>query len=205
MSTRPRARGVSAALALSPNEVVDVLQSAHTSTPDPRLPAVLDGFRRQWEQVARWRYRQLGDALEDAIQVALTKLVSPDKLRWLVDPSGVERWGWTLFANTAVDFLRDLGREQERRFTGEGQAFDVDTLLAQRLPDCAPTPEEAAISRARVSQVLDVIERIDAARLRWIDDLPEQEVAARLGISRDAVAGQLKRLRRQLRELLEEP
>src|SRR5215813_6045058 len=103
MSTRPRARGVSAALALSATEVVAILQSAHTSCPDPRLSEVLNGFRRQWEQIARWRYRQLGDSLEDAVQVALTKLVSPDKLRWLVDPSGVERWGWTLFANTAVD------------------------------------------------------------------------------------------------------
>jgi RNA polymerase sigma factor (sigma-70 family) len=205
MNARPQARSVSALLALSPTEVVAILQSAHTSSPDPQLADVLDAFRRQWDHIARWRYRQLGDSIEDAIQVALTKLVSPDKLRWLVDPSGVERWGWTLFANTAVDFLRDLGREHERRVGGDGRAVDVDELLRQRLPDLAPTPEEAVIARARVVKVLEMIGRVDAARLRWLEDLPEQEVAERLGTSRDAVAGQLKRLRRQLRELLERP
>src|SRR6266852_74778 len=108
MSSRPRGRSVAALLAVSPTEVAAILISANSSCPDPRLAEVLEAFRKQWEQIARWRYRQLGDTLEDALQVALTKIVSQGTLRWLVDPTGVERWGWTVFANTALDFLRDL-------------------------------------------------------------------------------------------------
>ena len=203
MSDHPRARSVAAALAISPTEVVAILRSAYTTVPDSRLTEVLEAFRHQWAAIARWRYRQLGDELDDAIQVAMAKLVSPDKLRLLVDPSGVERWGWTLFANTALDFLRDLGRQQDHRVVADGRGGDPERLLRERVPDTEPTPEEATLMRVRVTSLLDAIAALPAARLRWLADLSEQEVADRLGTTRDAVAGQLKRLRRQLRGLLE--
>jgi DNA-directed RNA polymerase specialized sigma24 family protein len=38
-----------------------------------------------------------------------------------------------------------------------------------------------------------------------VDDLPEKEIAERLDLSRDGVAGQLKRIRKAIRNALEDP
>ena len=49
------------------------------------------------------------------------------------------------------------------------------------------------------------IERLEVAKLRFVEDLPEKEIAERLGLSRDGVAGQLKRIRKAIRNALEGP
>jgi DNA-directed RNA polymerase specialized sigma24 family protein len=49
------------------------------------------------------------------------------------------------------------------------------------------------------------IERLEVAKLRFVEDLPEKEIAERLNLSRDGVAGQLKRIRKAIRNALEGP
>ena len=43
------------------------------------------------------------------------------------------------------------------------------------------------------------------ARLKFVEDLPEKEIAERQGLTRDSVAGQLKRIRKALRQAFEDP
>ena len=53
--------------------------------------------------------------------------------------------------------------------------------------------------RERLEIVARCVEKLDVARLKFVEDLPEKEIALRLNLTRDGVAGQLKRIRRGLR------
>ena len=100
--------------------------------------------------------------------------------------------------NTAIDFPR-AGRRARGRFVlasaDDGRA--VDPL--ERLPASTPDPEESAERHELASIVRRTLDGIEEARLRWAEDLPERQIAERLGVTRDAVATRLKRLRRRLR------
>ena len=76
-------------------------------------------------------------------------------------------------------------------------------ILRDKLPSGDPTPEEQASERQRLAIVSRCIERLEVAKLRFVEDLPEKEIAERLGLSRDGVAGQLKRIRKAIRNALE--
>src|SRR5262249_52149283 len=73
-----------------PEAILGILRSAQSGTPDPRLGNVLEGFRRHWLALGRRRYPQLQDDLEDAVQTALLKLVSNEKLDTLRDADRLE-------------------------------------------------------------------------------------------------------------------
>ena len=55
----------------TPESVLGILRTAHSSAPDPRLQGVLEEFRKHWISLGRRRYPQLQDDLEDAVQTAL--------------------------------------------------------------------------------------------------------------------------------------
>ena len=63
-----------------PEAILAILRSAQSGTPDPRLGEVLEAFRSRWLAIARKRYRGMEDDVEDAVQAALLKLVSGEKL-----------------------------------------------------------------------------------------------------------------------------
>ena len=48
----------------------------------------------------------------------------------------------------------------------------------------------------------NVVSRLEVARLKFVEDLPEKEIARRRGVTRSCVAGQLKRVRKALRQSL---
>ena len=188
-----------------PETIVAILRSAQTGNPDPRLEEVLEGFRRQWMSIARRRYPGLQNDLEDAVQSALLKLLSGEKLDRLKDASRLEAWARSVFVNTVMDFARDGARHRRRR-TYLGQADeDPEDVLRDHVATDQPTPEEMTAYHERLAIVARCVDKVEVARLRFVDDLPEKEIAARQRLSRDAVAGQLKRLRKGLRVALEEP
>lgn len=180
-------------------ELVAVLHTAR-SAPDPRLDSILAAIRREWSAIARARYPGLGDDIADAVQVALMKLISPEKLATLTDPTCVDRWARSIFVNTALDALRD-GQRRHRRSAAPEEADETDLL--DRLPSPAPDPEETMRRAQRLDVVRRCLARVEVAGLRYVEDLPELEIAARTGTTRDAVASRLKRFRRWLREELE--
>ena len=187
-----------------PEAILAILCSAQSGTPDPRLGEVLDAFRRQWLTIARKRYRGLEDDLEDAVQSALVKLVSGEKLSRLKDVSRIEAWARSIFVHAVVDVAREGGRHRARRtYLGEPDE-DPEEALRERLPDHRPTPEETTAFRERLEIVARCIQDLDVARLKFLEDLSEKEIAARQNLTRDGVAGQLKRIRRSLRIALGE-
>jgi RNA polymerase sigma factor (sigma-70 family) len=188
-----------------PEAILAILRSAHSSTPDPRLGEVLEAFRRQWMAIARKRYPSLGDDLEDAVQSALLKLVSGERLDGLKDVDRIEAWARSIFVHAVLDVLRETGRHRSRRgYVGQGDD-DPEESLREQLPADHPTPEELVAHRERLAIVAHCVRDLEVARLKFVDDLPEKEIAARQNLTRDGVAGQLKRIRKSLRIVLGDP
>jgi RNA polymerase sigma factor (sigma-70 family) len=144
----------------------------------------------------------MGEALDDALQTALVKIISPDKLDGLKDPARVAPWARSIFIHAVMDVARDLRRHRGQRLA-IGPDDDAEEFLRDRLPAADPTPEDQASERQRLAIVSRCIERLEVAKLRFVEDLPEKEIAERLGLSRDGVAGQLKRIRKAIRNALE--
>jgi RNA polymerase sigma factor (sigma-70 family) len=190
--------------ALAPDTVVAILSSARGPEPDPRLSQVLADFRREWETLGRRRYAGLGDALEDALQTGLLKLIDPMRLAGLKDPTRVGAWGRSIFIHAVMDVARDTRRHRGAMPPGL-PGDDPDDVLRDRLPSLEPTPEEIAAGRERLAIVARQIERFEVAKLRFLEDLPERDIAEQRGLSRDGVAGQLKRIRKAIRKALEDP
>lgn len=188
-----------------PETILAVLRSAQSDAPDPRLDEVLEGFRRQWTAIARRRYPALREDLEDAVQGALVKLVSRDRLAALKDPERLEAWARSLFVHTVLDLAREGGRHRRGRTYLGDAGEDAEEVLRDRVPSEQPGPEEMLAYRERLAIVSRCVAKLEIGRLRFLEDLPEKEIAARRQLSRDAVAGQLKRLRRTLRRALGDP
>jgi len=199
----PLARGASSrgpqVLDGRPEAILAILRSAGSASPDPLLGEVLAAFRRQWLTFARKRYPELHDDLEDAVQSALVKLVSGEKLHGLKDVTRLESWARSLFVHTVLDVARESGRRRARRASLGSPDEDPEQVLREGLAADRPTPEEMTAYRERLEIVARCVEKLDVARLKFVEDLPEKEIALRLNLTRDGVAGQLKRIRRGLR------
>jgi RNA polymerase sigma factor (sigma-70 family) len=188
----------------SPEEVIAILGSVHSPPPDPRLDEVLEDFRRQWLAIGRQRYAGLDVDIEDAIQAALLTLLSPGRLDGLREPAKLEAWARSVFIRAVLRVARVERRRHRHRAWPGGPDEHPEDVLRERLPADTPGPEDEASGRERLRIVGRCMERLEVARLRFVDGLPEQEIARRCNLSRDAVAGQLKRLRRTLRRALGE-
>ncbi|TMB24602.1 MAG: sigma-70 family RNA polymerase sigma factor [Deltaproteobacteria bacterium] len=182
-----------------PEAILTILRSAGSASPDPLLGEVLEAFRRQWLALARQRYPELHDDLEDAVQSALVKLISREKLDGLKDVTRLESWARSLFVHTVLDLARESGRHRARRAYLASPDQDPEEMLRDGLPVDRPTPEEMTAYRERLEIVARCAEKLDVARMKFVEDMPEKDIALRQNLTRDGVAGQLKRIRRALR------
>src|SRR5262245_18312821 len=184
-------------------EIAAVLRVVSSGKLDQRFSEVKQILETDWRAIAARKFPKLGDDFEDAMQDTWNTVLRPEKLGAVNDPSLIRRWARQVFVNKAYDMLRWRWPDDQQDLHDEQR--DNDDLLRSRLPTRAPTPEEEASSRERLAAILELIGDNLAARLRALDDLPDREIALRVGLaSRDAVAGQLKRFRTRLRLLLEQ-
>lgn len=187
-----------------PAVILEIVRSASSPTPDPRLGPVLAGFRERWLALGHQRYRHVQDDLEDAAQTALMKLVATDKLDTLREVERFEAWARSIFVRTVLDLTRGALRESHRNaFVGTPED-DPEHALRDSLPHWGPSPEDLASHRERLAIVARAASRLEIARLKFIEDLPEREIATRQGLTRFGVAGQVKRLRATIRRALED-
>lgn len=197
--------GIPTLLNGTPDEIFAILRSASSGAPHPRLNEVLDAFRRHWLAIARRQYPAMHEDFEDVTQTALVRFLAPERLAQLQDVAKLEVWARSIFVNTMLDAIRD-GRLERRRRVYLGRAQDdPEEFLRDRMPFRGPSPEEQYQQRERLRIVSRCIEKLEVARLKFVDGLPDREIAARRSLSRDAVAGQLKRLRRAAKEALRDP
>ena len=118
--------------------------------------------------------------------------------------SAFSTWLYRLASNTCLDFLRSVKRRPQVSLTVEDSDGEAQTL---DLPDSAPTPEEAAITKeeqeslARAMQSLDEQQR-QILTLRVVNDLSYAEIAEVMGIKEGTVKSRLARTRDALRKIL---
>jgi hypothetical protein len=191
-----------AVLTVTPEQTVAILRSARSATPDPRLENVLASFRREWQSLGRRRYPGMGEALDDALQTALLKIISPEKLDSLKDPVAGRALG--------PEHLHPRGHGRGARPPAPPRAAPRDRARRRRggvscATSCRPPTQPPRSKRlsGRGSPSCPAASRARVAKLRFVEDLPEKEIAERLDLSRDGVAGQLKRIRKAIRNALE--
>jgi RNA polymerase sigma factor (sigma-70 family) len=139
-------------------------------------------------------------AAEDLAQEAL--LEAWRNRHKLVEPEGASRWLSVITRNVCLRWLRDQGR---------GYAHRVDDLTVdnnlEKLAD--ETPElEIELERSELADLLDrtmaqlPAETRTALIQRYVFELPQSEIAARLGLSEGAVEARLQRGKISLHRLL---
>jgi RNA polymerase sigma factor (sigma-70 family) len=192
-------------------EIVRVLSSCRTGAPSPRVAEIYAAFSRQWKAAARRRLPWLGDAdVEDAVQDTWEKLVSPARLGRLhemfaagrfADLHALESWAFVMFLHTSVDRGRALRRSEQTLDDPDGcagvasPAMDAESLAARR------QILERAGRAIRSSRIAEAGHLFQA---HFVDGDSDQEIADALGVTRDSVAGRLKRMRRLFRDILGE-
>src|SRR5262249_56039202 len=105
---------------------------------------------------------------------------------------GVGEWGRALVVDTVLDRARDGRRHTRRRGYVGMPEDDPEHALRDSLPDEAPTPEDLAAHRERLAIVSRATARLEVARLKFVEDLPEKEISARQGLTRDHLPTQPK-------------
>lgn len=183
-----------------PADALTVLQSAASGRADPRLGDVLAALRGHWLAIARKRYPGLAADFDDAVQDAYAKLLSRTALDQVRDAARLEAWARRVFLNALFDLARDRRRSLDRA----AACAEAVSTFDQPMPASAPSAEEVACHRERLRIVASYISRLPIAKLKFADGLADRDIALRTKLTRDGVAGRLKRLRTELREGLGE-
>jgi RNA polymerase sigma-70 factor (ECF subfamily) len=134
-----------------------------------------------------------GQAAEDLAQETL--LEAWRNRHKLHDPAGADRWLAAIARNVCRRWARGHGRDIPAAAPEPADAVDV----------------EAELERAELVELLDNALALlppatrDVLVERYVHDSPHADIAARLGVSEDAVSMRLSRGRVMLRRLLAEP
>jgi RNA polymerase sigma-70 factor (ECF subfamily) len=105
--------------------------------------------------------------------------------------------------------LRIVANEARNRRRSAGRRAGLALRAAAASGDAAPSPEAAALSRERRSELLEAIGRLDERDRevlvhRFLLELGEEETAAALGVRRGTVKSRTSRALDRLRELVGE-
>lgn len=160
---------------------------------------------RYTEKIRACAWKMVGDPneIDDLTQETLLRLIR--SLPGFRARSSFETWVYQVAHNTCVDAYRRHSRMPARAAGLQGDEEELDP--AEQLAAESTDPEalfEDAIAECYVEQALRALP-VDYARiatLRLIDGWSNEQVAAEVGTSVDAVKGKLKRARAQLRATL---
>jgi len=181
-----------------PDEIVAVLLATADDPSHPERNEILEGVRRHLLKVARGAIGSLRDEIEDVVQRALTVIARRDRLASIDDPKRFWGWARSILYWTGKDAI-DAAARRRLRVTSSDE--DVQALIDRLLADDLETPEDRMHNRALLALVIAEIGKNDVGKLRLLEDLTEEEVCERLGLTRDQVAQALKRLRARLRRM----
>src|SRR5207247_1397843 len=97
------------------------------------------------------------------------------------------RTAFALPGEDAVDARRTAQRRAQRHgHQGDAAGDGMDPF--EHLPTAEVGPEERLRRAERLEVIVRCLRRLDDAWLRYVEDLPERDIATRVGASRDAVA-----------------
>jgi len=154
---------------------------------DHALAAIRRLFVDRYDDLKARLAKRLGsaDLADDAMQDTWIRLSRTESIGVVQSPrSYLFRIAW----NVAVDRRRG---EQRQRIS----AVEIENLLA--LPDHTPTPEETVLARSNLAAFKAILAELPERRREIflaarVGNVPRQEIADRLGISRQLVAKELR-------------
>jgi RNA polymerase sigma factor (sigma-70 family) len=168
------------------------------------------GARLRLQRLARLRGVP-ADAIEDVVQETLLEAWA--HLDRLHTPAGVHAWLDEICRNICRRHARKYFTEQRSQLpllTGDDDG-ETETVSLENVPDAqipdpleALTREDTALLLDRALGALSSSAR-EAMEQCYLMELPQHEVALRLGLTISALEARLHRARRQLRELLNGP
>lgn len=164
-------------------------------------------MERYLEKIRACAWRMVGDPneIEDLTQETVLRLIR--SLPGFRARSSFTTWVYQVAHSTCVDAYRKRARAPVAVAQLEGD--DSEGSLVERLVAEGSDPEalfEDAIAECYVEQALRRLppEYGGIARLRLVEGWSNEEVAAAVGTSVDAVKGKLQRARARLRQTLAE-
>lgn len=133
---------------------------------------------------------------EDLVQETMVTLWSKAQL-YVPERGGVAAWVFTIARNLRIDRLR---REGSAHFT------DIDDYDA---PSDEPQAEETVVRNEQEGLVAEALGRIPPEQrellvMSFVDDVPQSEIARRLGIPLGTVKSRMRLAYGRLRKLLEQ-
>jgi RNA polymerase sigma factor (sigma-70 family) len=155
----------------------------------PRLVAFCAHISGSWE------------AAEDLAQETLLEAWrARDRLR---DQTGVSPWLTAIARNVCLRWRRDKGRESLYRAGGEAFSDALETWGAEN-GDYMEAPVERPEVNATLEKALATLPAVTRAALigNYVDETPQAELAARLGLSEGALRVRLHRGKQALRQAL---
>jgi RNA polymerase sigma-70 factor, ECF subfamily len=135
------------------------------------------------------------DQAEDLVQEAMVMVWTKAAL-FSSDRGSVSTWIFTIARNLRIDRLR---REKSQLYT-DLEDFDAPDLSADAEQSLGRLQEDNHVSRA-LSQI--PAEQRDLLILSFVDDVPQSEIAKRLGIPLGTVKSRMRLGYQRLRKLLE--
>jgi RNA polymerase sigma-70 factor (ECF subfamily) len=156
-------------------------------------------YRRHFATVERATRRLLqSDEAETVIHEVFSRLVALPALRSSFRGGSFAAWIATVGRNLAIDYRRRAGREISLGSAAEGVSPDATGCWQDA------TEARMLVERFRRAHVEPSWQGV--FELRFLQQLPQREAAARLGINRTTLAYREARIRRALRRfLLDEP
>lgn len=156
--------------------------------PETAIPALRDYLVTRYADLRRTLARKLGcaDLASEALQDTWLRLESRDDIDGVRDP-------FSYLLRTAVNVAYDQQRSQSRLVS----SAEVEALLDE-WTDPAPGPAQTTEDRSELSALLAAMELLPERRrrilmmVRW-EQLPQREVAIRLGVSLRTVEQDLKK------------
>lgn len=155
--------------------------------------AALDSAYRTFGFRVQRRALSITGREEDAHDVTQAVFIQLARsLATLRNPAGIASWIYVTTTREALQLLRRRGRQRER-----------ETRWSQLEPSSSPSPEARTAAAQRVVQLVDSAsdETLEAALLYFVDQLPQDEIARMLGVSRRTVIRRINAFRLLAQEL----
>lgn len=149
------------------------------------------------------------DAIEDVVQETL--LEAWKHLDRLYEPAGFQRWLDEICRNICRRYARKHATDVQRSVPLPGDEEESDDPWLNNLPDPQLLDPVEALGRQDMAVMLDralgslSASAREAVELYYLLELPQREIATRLGLSLSALEARLHRARQQLRQVLNGP
>jgi RNA polymerase sigma-70 factor, ECF subfamily len=152
---------------------------------DQALTAIRGLFLDRYDDLKAWLTRRLGsaDLAGDTMHNTWLRLARMEAIGAVQSPR-----------NYLLRMALNVAADQRRLDNRYVSAAEIETLL--ELPDDAPTPEDVVLARSDLNAFRAIMAELPARRraiflAARLGNIPRQEIADRLGVSRRLVAKEL--------------